>query len=253
MRRAPWPRTIPTRAFLIGSSFKPDAALPNFAVFDNYIQDASYLTGMIAGAMTKSRQHRHGRRLSDPRGQPADECLHGRREGDQAPTPSSRSPSSAPGSIRRRPRRRHSPRSMPAPTCCMPSASASPTRPRRRASWRSAMSSTRRPTIPRRSSPRRSGISSRRSITAIAQGEGRQLQGRRLRRLFLHEGRRLLAWRRSAPSKARCRPTSWPRSRSAKAHQERCFTTRSTTTSRSRPEHRSASAFSPCGRRRAPR
>ncbi|MBL8893135.1 MAG: BMP family protein [Rhizobiales bacterium] len=42
------------RAFLIGSSFKPDAAVPNFAVFDNYIQDASYLTGMIAGAMTKS-------------------------------------------------------------------------------------------------------------------------------------------------------------------------------------------------------
>jgi len=43
------------RAFLIGSSFKPDAAAnPNFAVFDNYIQDASYLTGIIAGAMTKS-------------------------------------------------------------------------------------------------------------------------------------------------------------------------------------------------------
>ncbi|MBL8908794.1 MAG: BMP family protein [Rhizobiales bacterium] len=42
------------RAFLIGSSFKPDDAVPNFAVFDNYIQDASYLTGMIAGAMTKS-------------------------------------------------------------------------------------------------------------------------------------------------------------------------------------------------------
>jgi basic membrane lipoprotein Med (substrate-binding protein (PBP1-ABC) superfamily) len=28
---------------------------PNFAVFDNYIQDASYLTGIIAGAMTKSK------------------------------------------------------------------------------------------------------------------------------------------------------------------------------------------------------
>jgi len=44
----------PERAFLVGSSFKPDDAVPNFAVFDNYIQDASYLTGMIAGAMTKS-------------------------------------------------------------------------------------------------------------------------------------------------------------------------------------------------------
>ena len=47
-------KDYPKVAFLIGSSFKPDAALPNFAVFDNYIQDASYLSGMIAGAMTKS-------------------------------------------------------------------------------------------------------------------------------------------------------------------------------------------------------
>lgn len=44
----------PDVAFLMGSSFKEDAALPNFAVFDNYIQDASYLSGIIAGAMTKS-------------------------------------------------------------------------------------------------------------------------------------------------------------------------------------------------------
>jgi basic membrane protein A and related proteins len=48
-------KDYPDRAFLIGSSFKPDeAANPNFAVFDNYIQDASYLSGIIAGAMTKS-------------------------------------------------------------------------------------------------------------------------------------------------------------------------------------------------------
>jgi basic membrane lipoprotein Med (substrate-binding protein (PBP1-ABC) superfamily) len=46
-------KDYPDRAFLIGSSFPPDAAAnPNFAVFDNYIQDASYLTGMIAGAMS---------------------------------------------------------------------------------------------------------------------------------------------------------------------------------------------------------
>ncbi len=44
----------PEVAFLMGSSFKPDPALPNFAVFDNYIQDASYLTGIIAGAMTET-------------------------------------------------------------------------------------------------------------------------------------------------------------------------------------------------------
>ncbi|WP_429809955.1 BMP family protein [Ensifer sp. B1-9] len=42
-------------AFLMGSSFKPDAAVPNFSVFDNYIQDASYLSGLVAGAMTKSK------------------------------------------------------------------------------------------------------------------------------------------------------------------------------------------------------
>jgi basic membrane protein A and related proteins len=45
----------PNVAFLMGSSFMPDAAAnPNLAVFDNYIQDASYLTGIIAGSMTQS-------------------------------------------------------------------------------------------------------------------------------------------------------------------------------------------------------
>ena len=38
----------------MGSSLPPDPAVPNFAVFDNYIQDASYLTGIIAGAMTQT-------------------------------------------------------------------------------------------------------------------------------------------------------------------------------------------------------
>ncbi len=44
----------PDVAFLMGSSFKEDLSLSNFAVFDNYIQDGSYLSGIIAGAMTKS-------------------------------------------------------------------------------------------------------------------------------------------------------------------------------------------------------
>ena len=48
-------RDYPETAFLMGSSFKPDEAVPNFAPFDNYIQDASYLSGIIAGAMTKSK------------------------------------------------------------------------------------------------------------------------------------------------------------------------------------------------------
>lgn len=42
----------PEVAFLLGSSFLEDAAHPNLAVFDNYIQDSSYLSGIIAGAMT---------------------------------------------------------------------------------------------------------------------------------------------------------------------------------------------------------
>ena len=48
-------RDYPETAFLMGSSFKPDDAVPNFSPFDNYIQDASYLSGIIAGAMTKSK------------------------------------------------------------------------------------------------------------------------------------------------------------------------------------------------------
>lgn len=48
-------RDYPDTAFLMGSSFKDDPAVPNFAVFDNYIQDASYLSGIIAGAMTKTK------------------------------------------------------------------------------------------------------------------------------------------------------------------------------------------------------
>ena len=48
-------RDYPKTAYLMGSSFLPKDDAPNFAVFDNYIQDASYLTGIIAGAMTKSK------------------------------------------------------------------------------------------------------------------------------------------------------------------------------------------------------
>jgi len=42
----------PDTAFLLGSSFGPSQ--PNFAVFDNFIHEPSYLTGIIAGAETKS-------------------------------------------------------------------------------------------------------------------------------------------------------------------------------------------------------
>lgn len=43
---------FPETAFLMGSSFGPTS--PNFSVFDNYIHEPSFLTGMIAGATTKS-------------------------------------------------------------------------------------------------------------------------------------------------------------------------------------------------------
>ncbi|WP_150524296.1 BMP family protein [Roseibium sediminis] len=42
----------PDTAFLMGSSF--GAAKPNFSVFDNWIHEPSYLSGMIAGSTTKS-------------------------------------------------------------------------------------------------------------------------------------------------------------------------------------------------------
>ena len=45
-------KDYPDTAFLMGSSFGPEA--PNFAVFDNYIQECSYLTGLVAGALSKS-------------------------------------------------------------------------------------------------------------------------------------------------------------------------------------------------------
>jgi len=42
----------PDTAFLMGSSFGPSQ--PNFAVFDNWIHEPSYLSGMIAGDATQS-------------------------------------------------------------------------------------------------------------------------------------------------------------------------------------------------------
>ena len=45
-------KDYPETAFLMGSSFGPVA--PNFSVFDNWIHEPSYLTGMVAGTMTES-------------------------------------------------------------------------------------------------------------------------------------------------------------------------------------------------------
>lgn len=45
-------KDYPDTAFLMGSSF--GAVAPNFSVFDNWIHEPSYLTGMVAGSATKS-------------------------------------------------------------------------------------------------------------------------------------------------------------------------------------------------------
>ncbi|KIC20123.1 BMP family protein [Leisingera sp. ANG-Vp] len=45
-------KDYPGTAFLMGSSFGPVA--PNFSVFDNWIHEPSYLSGMVAGAATES-------------------------------------------------------------------------------------------------------------------------------------------------------------------------------------------------------
>src|SRR5690242_3780829 len=47
-------RDYPKVSFLLGSSGKPQE--PNFSVFDNFIQEPAYLTGMIAGGMTKTNR-----------------------------------------------------------------------------------------------------------------------------------------------------------------------------------------------------
>jgi len=47
-------KDFPKTAFLLGSSGKPQA--PNLSVFDNFIQEPAYLSGMIAGSMTKSNR-----------------------------------------------------------------------------------------------------------------------------------------------------------------------------------------------------
>ncbi len=47
-------RDYPKVSFLMGSSGKPQA--PNFGVFDNYIQEPAYLSGMIAGGMSKGNK-----------------------------------------------------------------------------------------------------------------------------------------------------------------------------------------------------
>jgi len=74
-------KDFPKVSFLMGSSGKPQA--PNFSVFDNYIQEPAYLSGMIAGGVTKTNKIGMVGGFPIPEGQPPDERLHGRRQGNQ--------------------------------------------------------------------------------------------------------------------------------------------------------------------------
>jgi len=47
-------KDFPKVSFLLGSSGKVQE--PNFSVFDNYIQEPAYLSGMVAGGMTKTNK-----------------------------------------------------------------------------------------------------------------------------------------------------------------------------------------------------
>ena len=47
-------KDFPKVSFLLGSSGKPQA--PNLSVFDNFIQEPAYLSGMVAGGMTKTNK-----------------------------------------------------------------------------------------------------------------------------------------------------------------------------------------------------
>ena len=66
----------PEISFLMGSSLPP--VEPNFATFDNFIHEPSYLTGIIGRHENPDGQDRHGGRLRHSRSEPADACVHGR-------------------------------------------------------------------------------------------------------------------------------------------------------------------------------
>ena len=98
-------KDYPKTAFLMGSSFGP--AGDNFSVFDNWIQEPAYLTGLIAGGISKSGI------IGMVGGYPIPEVnrlMHAFMAGAQESTRTSgsRSRSSARGTTRPRPRRRRS-------------------------------------------------------------------------------------------------------------------------------------------------
>ena len=150
-------------AFLMGSSFKPGRRDPNFALFDNYIQDASYLTGIIAGAMTKSKN------IGMVGGYPIPEVnrlMNAFMAGVKETAPDTKFQVAFIGSWFDPPKAKETAFAQIDAGADMLYAErfgVSDAAKERKAFWPSATSSTRRPTIPKRWWPRRSGISSRRS------------------------------------------------------------------------------------------
>ena len=107
-------KDYPKVAFVMGSGEGP--AEPNFGVFDNWIHEPAYLSGMIAGKLTKTNTVGAVAAMEIPEVEPPDQRLLRRRQGGRTRTSSARSPSSARSSIRRRRRKRRWPRSRPAST-----------------------------------------------------------------------------------------------------------------------------------------
>jgi len=127
-------RDYPDKAYLMGSSFLPKDDTPNFAVFDNYIQDASYLSGIIAGAMTKSKN------IGMVGGFPIPEVnrlMHAFMAGVREMAPDTTFQVAFIGSWFDPPKARKPPlpKSMPARTLCTRNASVFPMRPRKRVFW----------------------------------------------------------------------------------------------------------------------
>ena len=102
-------------------------SLPNMAEYYGAGEDAIYLSGMAAGAATKTRHGRLRRPVRDPRGDPAHERVHARRPEDA----SGREGEDRLDELVVRPGQgeegRREPRTPPAPTCSARTSTARPT------------------------------------------------------------------------------------------------------------------------------
>jgi basic membrane lipoprotein Med (substrate-binding protein (PBP1-ABC) superfamily) len=140
----------PEIAFLMGSSLPP--VEPNFATFDNFIQEPSYLSGIVAGLKTKTNKIGMVGGYAIPE---VNRLMNAFKAGALSVNPDVKFSVSFINSWY------DPPKATLAPIFFMPSVLACPTLQRNAAFWPSAMSSTPRPTIRALSSPARSGTASR--------------------------------------------------------------------------------------------